>query len=72
MIERAPTLFRRTALTLTAAFALLLFVVFGALAYYVTVPLGHRATEDLAALMVLSVQTWQNCRRPHAPTSNTS
>ena len=49
MIERAPTLFRRTALTLTGAFALLLSVVFGALAYYVTVPLGHQATEDLAA-----------------------
>ena len=58
MIKRAPTLFRRTALTLTGAFALLLSVVFGALAYYVTVPLGHRATEDLAAFMVLSAQTW--------------
>ena len=58
MIQRAPTLFRRTALTLAMAFALLLLVVFGALAYYVTVPLGRQATGDLAALMVLSAQTW--------------
>lgn len=58
MIQRAPSLFRRTALTLAVAFGLLLLVVFGALAYYVAVPLSRQATEDLAALMVLSAQTW--------------
>ena len=58
MTPHAPSLFRRTALTLAAAFVLLMLVVFGAIAYYVTVPLGRQATQDLAALMVLSAQTW--------------
>lgn len=58
MIRRAPTLFHRTALTLAVAFVTLLLVVFGALAYYVTVPLGRQTNEYLAALMVLSAQTW--------------
>ncbi len=58
MTARTPTLFRRTAITITLAFVVLLLVVFGALAYYVTVPMGRRATADLAALMVLSAQTW--------------
>lgn len=55
---RAPTLFRRTALTLAVAFIALLLVVFAAISYFVTVPLGRQATQDLAAIMVLSAQTW--------------
>jgi two-component system osmolarity sensor histidine kinase EnvZ len=52
------TLFARTAATLAAALLLLQLVVFAAMAYYVTGPLGWRAADDLAALMVLSAQTW--------------
>lgn len=55
---RTPNLFLRTALTLIAAFVLLLVVVFGAIAYFVNLPLGRQATDDLAALIVLSAQTW--------------
>jgi len=58
MSRPSATLFRRTTLTLTAAFVLLLLIVFGATAYFVNLPLGRQATDDLAALIVLSAQTW--------------
>lgn len=58
MSRRPKTLFARTALTLAAALLLLQLVVFGAMAWFVTGPLGRRAADDLAALMVLSAQTW--------------
>jgi len=52
------SLFGRTALTLTLAFLVLQLFAFGGLAYYIAVPLGQRATEDLAALMILAAKTW--------------
>lgn len=58
MTQTAPTLFRRTALTLSVAFVILLFIVFGSISYFVNLPLGRQATDDLAALIVLSAQTW--------------
>ncbi|MEJ2360227.1 MAG: ATP-binding protein [Gammaproteobacteria bacterium] len=54
----SPSLFQRPALTLIAAFVLLLIIVFGAVAYFVNLPLGRQATDDLAALIVLSAKTW--------------
>lgn len=53
-----PSLFQRTALTLVVAFVLLLSIVFGAVAYFVNLPLARQATDDLAALIVLSAKTW--------------
>ncbi|MBI1425379.1 MAG: HAMP domain-containing protein [Gammaproteobacteria bacterium] len=58
MSRRPATLFRRTAVTLSLAFVLLLLVVFGTLVYFVNLPLARQATDDLAALIVLSAQTW--------------
>lgn len=58
MTLRPPTLFHRTAVTLTVAFVLLQIIVFGTIAYFVNLPLGRQATDDLAALIVLSAQTW--------------
>ncbi len=59
MNRRWPrTLFGRTALTLGAALLLLQALAIGIIAWQVNYPLGRRATEDLAALMVLSAQTW--------------
>jgi two-component system osmolarity sensor histidine kinase EnvZ len=59
MIRRWPrTLFGRTALTLGVALLLLQTLAIGIIAWQVAYPLGQRATEDLAALMVLSAQTW--------------
>ncbi len=55
---RPETLFARTALTM--AIALLAFVLLtGFLVFrYILSPVGHQAADDLAALMVLSAQTW--------------
>ena len=56
---RAPnSLFARTALTLAAA--LLLFILFtGIVTFrYILLPVGQQAADDLAALIVLSAQTW--------------
>lgn len=58
MSRPKPSLFRRTAVTLTLAFVLMQLIVFGAVAYFVNIPLGRQATDDLAALIVLSAQTW--------------
>ena len=58
MSRVTPSLFRRTAVTLSLAFILLLVIVFGAIAYFINLPLGRQATDDLAALIVLSAQTW--------------
>lgn len=55
---KPQSLFRRTAWTLAAALLVFQVLAFGAIAYFVTVPLATRATDDLAALMVLAVKTW--------------
>lgn len=52
------TLFARTAFTLAVALLVLQLVAFGALAYFVVVPMARSAAEDLVELMVLSAQTW--------------
>jgi two-component system osmolarity sensor histidine kinase EnvZ len=57
-MTRSSSLFRRTALTLSIAFVFLMCIVFGAIAYFINLPLGRQATDDLAALIVLSAQTW--------------
>ncbi len=53
------TLFGKTAATI--AVVLLFYVTFAlaTLAYYVLVPVAKRSAQDLAALMVLSAQTWR-------------
>lgn len=52
------TLFRSTAITVASALILLQLVIFSASAYYIMLPMAKRSTDDLAALMVLSAQTW--------------
>jgi two-component system, OmpR family, osmolarity sensor histidine kinase EnvZ len=52
------TLFRSTAVTVASALIILQLVIFSASAYYIMLPMARRATDDLAALMVLSAQTW--------------
>ena len=52
------TLFRSTAVTVATALIILQLVIFGASAYYIMLPMAKRSTDDLAALMVLSAQTW--------------
>lgn len=52
------TLFSRTALTLASAFLLLLFINAAIFGYFVMTPTARQASEDAAALLVLSAQTW--------------
>lgn len=54
----AATLFTRTGLTLAMALAVLLAVTLGAGAYYVLIPIGQGAADDLAAVMILAGQRW--------------
>ncbi len=56
--RRPRTLFGHTALILGVALVLLQMLAMGIIASQVAYPLGQRATGDLAALMVLSAQTW--------------
>lgn len=56
--QKRPTLFRSTALTVASALIILQLVMFSASAYYIMLPMAKRSVDDLAALMVLSAQTW--------------
>ena len=55
---RNATLFRSTAITVASALIILQMVMFGAISYYILLPMAKRSADDLAALMVLSAQTW--------------
>ncbi|MBE9516773.1 MAG: HAMP domain-containing protein [Proteobacteria bacterium] len=52
------TLFFKTASTLIIALLLLSVIILASTAYFVLVPVGKRSADDLAALLVLSAQTW--------------
>ena len=56
--HRPRTLFGRTALTLGVALVLLQTLAISIIALQVAYPLGQRATDDLAGLMVLAAQSW--------------
>ena len=56
--RRRRTLFRSTATTLAVVLVVLQLIVLAVLAYYVMLPMAKRSADDLAALMVLSAQTW--------------
>ena len=57
-IGAGVTLFRSTAVTVAGALIILQLVMFSASAYYIMLPMAKRSADDLAALMVLSAQTW--------------
>jgi len=52
------TLFFRIATTLVITLLLLSIVILASSVYFVLVPVGKRSADDLAALLVLSSQTW--------------
>jgi len=56
--KRRATLFHSTAFTVAAALIVLQLVMLAAIAYYIMLPMARRSADDLAALMVLSAQTW--------------
>ncbi|MEN8170198.1 MAG: ATP-binding protein [Pseudomonadota bacterium] len=53
------TIFFKTASTLVVSLLLLAMIVLASTAYFVLVPVGKRSADDLAALLVLSAQTWK-------------
>ena len=57
-VKKSTTLFYSTAVTVASALVVLQLVIFCASAYYIVLPMAKRSTDDLAALMVLSAQTW--------------
>ncbi|MEN8107959.1 MAG: ATP-binding protein [Pseudomonadota bacterium] len=52
------SLFFRTTITLMATSLLLVAITLAAIAYYVLIPVAKQSGEDLAALLILSAQTW--------------
>ncbi len=55
---KRTTLFRSTVITVASALIVLQLVILSASAYYIMLPMVKRSSDDLAALMVLSAQTW--------------
>lgn len=55
---RERTLFARTGTTFTVSLTVFALFALAVIAYYVVFPVARRAADDLAALMVLSAQTW--------------
>ena len=56
--KKRSSLFRSTAITVASSLIILQLVIFSTSAYYILLPMAKRSTDDLAALMVLSAQTW--------------
>ena len=52
------TLFRSTATTVAAALIVFQLIMLATIAYYIILPMAKRSADDLAAIMVLSAQTW--------------
>lgn len=52
------TLFRSTATTVAVALIVFQLIMLAVTAYYIMLPMARRSADDLAALMVLSAQTW--------------
>ncbi len=52
------SLFFHTATTLTVTSLLLVVVTLAATAWFLLIPVGNQAADDLAALLILSAQTW--------------
>ena len=57
-MKRPLSLLARIGLTLAATLLLFSAITTAAVAYYVLVPVGQRAADDFAALILLSAQTW--------------
>ena len=56
--HKRHTLFRSTATTVAAALIVFQLIMPATTAYYIMLPMAKRSADDLAAIMVLSAQTW--------------
>lgn len=57
-LKTPNTLFFKTATTLVLTLLLLTTVIWGATAWFLLLPVGKQSADDLAALIMLSAQTW--------------
>jgi len=57
-MKYSNTLFFKTASTLIVSLVLLSIIILASTAYFVLIPIGKRSADDLAALLILSAQTW--------------
>jgi two-component system osmolarity sensor histidine kinase EnvZ len=57
-MKRPQTLFAKTGITLVIALGTFLVFSVSAMVYFILIPLAKQGADDLAALMVLSAQTW--------------
>ena len=56
--HKRHTLFRSTATTVAVALIVFQLIMLATIAYYIILPMAKRSADDLAAIMVLSAQTW--------------
>jgi two-component system osmolarity sensor histidine kinase EnvZ len=56
--RKRPSLFRSIATTLAIALFIFQAIILSVAIYFVIVPMAKRSADDLAALMILSAQTW--------------
>lgn len=56
--HKRHTLFRSTATTVAVALIVFQLIMLATTAYYIVLPMAKRSADDLAAIMVLSAQTW--------------
>ncbi|MEG7521991.1 MAG: hypothetical protein M3H12_02685 [Chromatiales bacterium] len=64
---RFHSLFGRTLATIALVSVGFQLLTLSVLAFYVLVPLGKRATDDLAAVITHSVQRWDQLSEPERP-----
>lgn len=57
-IRLSDTLFVKTATTLVLTLLLLTTLIWGATAWFLLLPVGRQSADDMAALLILSAQTW--------------
>lgn len=57
-VKTSRSLFRSTATTVAITLLIFEFILIAATVYYVVLPMARRSADDLAALLVLSAQTW--------------
>src|SRR3989338_665104 len=57
-VKTSRSLFRSTATTVAITLLIFEFILIAATVYYVVLPMAKRSADDLAALLVLSAQTW--------------
>ena len=57
-VRKQRSLFRSTAVTVASTLLVFQLILIAATVYYVMLPMARRSADDLAALLVLSAQTW--------------